>query len=118
MTDCPVVLMENGFMTGNLDRVGIASESVNVQKAKAITRGVAEYFKQIYIEMPKEPEPPVSSTPPVSSSQPPVSSSEPPVSSQQPAESEPEPTESEPKEPSDDDTVSSEPSTSSQEQTP
>ena len=118
MTDCPVVLMENGFMTGNLDRVGIASESVNVQKAKAITRGVAEYFKQIYIEMPKEPEPPVSSTPPVSSSQPPVSSSEPPVSSQQPAESEPEPTESEPKEPSDDDTVSSEHSTSSQEQTP
>ncbi|MEE1278331.1 MAG: hypothetical protein UHE86_04645, partial [Acutalibacteraceae bacterium] len=107
------------FMTGNLDRVGIASESVNVQKAKAITRGVAEYFKQIYIEMPKEPEPPVSSTPPVSSSQPPVSSSEPPVSSQQPAESEPEPPESEPQEPDDeDDTVPSQSPTSSQEQTP
>lgn len=111
MTDCPVVLTENGFITGNIDRTGIASASVNIQKAKAITHGVAEYFKQIYIEMPKEPIQPVSSLPP-------VSSSEPLVSSQQPAESEPEPTESEPQEPSDDDTVSSEPSTSSQEQTP
>ncbi len=106
MTDCPVVLTENGFMTGNLDRIGIASEGVNIQKAKAITRGVAEYFKQIYIEIPKEPTPPVSSLPTISSSEPPVSSS-------QPQESEPNESENESSDESD--TVPSEPQTSSQE---
>ncbi len=49
MSDCPVVLTENGFMSSPLDHAGIVSHTVNVQKARAIARGVADYFLSIRI---------------------------------------------------------------------
>ncbi|MBQ9859643.1 MAG: N-acetylmuramoyl-L-alanine amidase [Clostridia bacterium] len=50
MSDCPVVLTENGFMTSALDHKGIMSDTVNWQKAQAITRGVAKYFLSIRLK--------------------------------------------------------------------
>ncbi|MBQ8683482.1 MAG: N-acetylmuramoyl-L-alanine amidase [Clostridia bacterium] len=47
MTDCPVVLTENGFMSSQRDHPGIISPAVNRQKAKAIAAGVARYFLSI-----------------------------------------------------------------------
>ncbi|MBR6694274.1 MAG: N-acetylmuramoyl-L-alanine amidase [Clostridia bacterium] len=47
MSDCPVVLTENGFMSSPIDRDGIVNENINRDKAKAITRGVADYFLHI-----------------------------------------------------------------------
>ncbi len=44
---CPVVLTENGYMSNSYDLANITSESVNIQKAKAITKGIAEYFLSI-----------------------------------------------------------------------
>ncbi len=44
MTDCPVVLTENGFMTSPRDHTGIISQETNRQKAKAIAQGTADYF--------------------------------------------------------------------------
>ncbi|MBR3594513.1 MAG: N-acetylmuramoyl-L-alanine amidase [Clostridia bacterium] len=78
MTDCPVVLTENGFMSSPVDRDGIVSEAKNIEKAKAMTRAVADYFLSITTD-PTPPESSSSSEPPVSS-EPPMSS-EPPVSS-------------------------------------
>ena len=49
MSDCPVVLTENGYMSSPLDHVGIVSEAVNRQKAQAIAQGVADYFLSIRI---------------------------------------------------------------------
>ncbi len=62
MTDCPIVLTENGFMSSPVDRDGIVSEQSNIKKAKAIAAGVADYFLSIKRETPPEPpviEPPV-----------------------------------------------------------
>jgi len=50
MSDCPVVLTENGFMSSPLDHVGIVSDAVNLKKAQAIAQGVADYFLSIRIE--------------------------------------------------------------------
>lgn len=50
MTDCPVVLTENGFMSSTLDHEGIVSSTVNRRKARAIAQGVADYFLSIRIE--------------------------------------------------------------------
>lgn len=47
MSNCPVVLTENGFMTNQRDYVGIVSSKVNRQKAQAIATGVAQYFLSI-----------------------------------------------------------------------
>lgn len=47
VTSCPVVLTENGFISSPLDFEGISNDSVNTKKAKAIARGVAQYFKTI-----------------------------------------------------------------------
>lgn len=47
MSDCPVVLTENGYMTSALDHQGIVSDAVNWKKAQAITKGVAKYFLSI-----------------------------------------------------------------------
>ncbi len=55
MTDCPVVLTENGFMSSNVDAPSIASDAANLTKAKAIAKGVARYFKEIDIEYIEEP---------------------------------------------------------------
>ena len=113
MTDCPVVLTENGFMTGNIDRTGIASESVNVSKAKAIVKGVAQYFKEISLEIKEEtPLPPVSSSAPPSSSEPPPSTSE-----QTPSEDEPQTSVSSPTS-SDEDAENSQNQNTSEEQNP
>jgi len=41
---CPVVLTENGFITNTYDYANIISDSANSTKAKAIVKGIAEYF--------------------------------------------------------------------------
>lgn len=46
-TTCPVVLTENGFISGSYDFQNIVSGAKNTLKAKAITRGIADYFKSI-----------------------------------------------------------------------
>ena len=50
MSDCPVVLTENGYMSSPIDHTGIVSDAVNLQKAQAIAQGVADYFLSIRIE--------------------------------------------------------------------
>ena len=49
MSDCPVVLTENGYMTSRTDHKGIVSDLTNWNKAKAIAKGVAQYFLSIRI---------------------------------------------------------------------
>lgn len=44
---CPVVLTENGFMSNQFDYGNIIDVNVNLTKAKAITKGIAEYFLSI-----------------------------------------------------------------------
>ena len=46
-TNCPVVLTENGFISNSFDYGNIISDEKNVLKAKAITRGIADYFNSI-----------------------------------------------------------------------
>ena len=47
MSDCPVVLTENGFMSNATDFAGILSATTNAKKAQAIAQGVADYFLSI-----------------------------------------------------------------------
>ena len=47
MSDCPVVLTENGFMSSPLDHTGIVDHDTNLRKAQAIAAGVARYFLSI-----------------------------------------------------------------------
>lgn len=47
MTTCPVVLTENGYISGKIDYPGISDENINSVKAKAIVRGIADYFAGI-----------------------------------------------------------------------
>lgn len=44
---CPVVLIENGYITNPEDFAAITDHNANVQKAQAIARGVADYFRSI-----------------------------------------------------------------------
>ena len=44
---CPVVLTENGYMSNKTDYSNIIDENINLQKAKAITKGIVEYFASI-----------------------------------------------------------------------
>lgn len=46
-TVCPVVLTENGYMSNINDFNNIINDSVNTQKAVAITQGIVEYFRSI-----------------------------------------------------------------------
>ncbi len=46
-TVCPVVLLENGFMSNTADLAGIVDENTQLRKAKAIAKGVARYFLAI-----------------------------------------------------------------------
>lgn len=46
-TNCPVVLTENGFMSNAYDFGNIKNPDKNTEKAKAITRGIADYFRSI-----------------------------------------------------------------------
>ena len=44
---CPVVLTENGFMSNYYDYKNIISSAKNAAKAKAIVRGIVDYFRYI-----------------------------------------------------------------------
>ena len=44
---CPVVLTENGYMSNKYDYDKIKSDKTNTQKAKALTKGIVEYFISI-----------------------------------------------------------------------
>lgn len=46
-TNCPVVLTENGYISNSYDYGNIISEEKNLLKAKAITRGIVDYFNSI-----------------------------------------------------------------------
>ncbi len=59
MSDCPVVLTENGFMSSPLDHTGIVSDYTNWQKAQAITKGVAKYFLSLRLDGYAPPDKPV-----------------------------------------------------------
>ena len=68
MSDCPVVLTENGFMTSPIDHVGIVDHDTNVRKARAIAAGTAQYFLSLRLPQPEptpDPEPPVDPVDPV-----------------------------------------------------
>lgn len=43
-TACPVVLMENGFMTNAADFATMTDEQVQQRKAEAMAKGIAKYF--------------------------------------------------------------------------
>lgn len=47
VTNCPVVLTENGFISNASDYSKILDESVNEQKAAAIVSGIVDYFRSI-----------------------------------------------------------------------
>lgn len=47
VTNCPVVLTENGFMSNPEELAEIASDSFDERRAKALTDGVVDYFKSI-----------------------------------------------------------------------
>lgn len=49
---CPVVLTENGFISNSFDYKNIISDGQNTVKAKAIVRGIAEYFLYISPDKP------------------------------------------------------------------
>ncbi len=59
VTNCPVVLTENGFMSNSFDYNNIINDAKNNQKAEAIVKGIVEYFKvNSYTPPPvEEPEP-------------------------------------------------------------
>ena len=46
-TACPVVLMENGFMSNAADFATMVDQAVQQQKAEAMAKGVAKYFLSI-----------------------------------------------------------------------
>lgn len=46
-TNCPVVLTENGYMSNSYDFGNIKNPDKNTEKAKAITRGIVDYFRSI-----------------------------------------------------------------------
>lgn len=50
ITTCPVVLTENGFMSNAADLAIINNDAKNTEKAKAITRGIVDYFNSIQSE--------------------------------------------------------------------
>lgn len=78
MSNCPVVLTENGFMSNANDLSHIISAASVSRKAAAIAQGAADYFLSIRQDLPV---PPPSSEPSSSSSQPEASSSSKPASS-------------------------------------
>ena len=69
MTACPTVLTENGYFSNTSDFNNINSDSANNKKAKAMVRGIADYFISIqYTPIPDDPEP-EPTPPPTESSQ-------------------------------------------------
>ncbi|MBQ7089408.1 MAG: N-acetylmuramoyl-L-alanine amidase [Clostridia bacterium] len=63
LSDCPVVLTENGFMSSPIDHAGIVDPDVNVRKAQAIAAGVARYFLSIRLPDADPPTPPTTTPP-------------------------------------------------------
>ncbi len=94
ITTCPVVLTENGFLNNNHDYNNIINEGTNWNKAKAMVRGIADYFRSIRFT-PVEDDPPVEEEP----IEPPAESEPLPPVTEPPTESEDEPTEETPSEP-------------------
>jgi len=64
MSDCPVVLTENGFMSNAEDFAGIVDEETNRRKAQAIAAGTAQYFLSIRLPQEQPPVGPVEPTTP------------------------------------------------------
>ena len=57
MTACPTVLTENGYFSNTSDFNNINSDSANNKKAKAMVRGIADYFISIqYTPVPDDTE--------------------------------------------------------------
>ncbi len=77
MSNCPVVLTENGFMSNSYDMSHITSDSQITLKAKAIAAGTVDYFLSIKQNLPVPPvdELPSSSGESSSDTTPPPSSS-------------------------------------------
>ena len=50
MTTCPVVLVENGFMSNQFDYSHISDDKKNTRKANAITQGIVDYFNLFRVE--------------------------------------------------------------------
>ena len=46
-TTCPVVLMENGFMSNAAEYADMEKEEIQQAKVEAMARGVAKYFLQM-----------------------------------------------------------------------
>lgn len=46
-TYCPVVLTENGFISNSFDYSNIVNQDISLKKAKAMTKGIADYFLSI-----------------------------------------------------------------------
>ena len=46
-TVCPVVLTENGYISNKGDFSGIENEQKNIEKARAVTHGIVDYFRSI-----------------------------------------------------------------------
>lgn len=44
---CPVVLTENGFISSSFDYANIINQDISLKKAKALAKGVADYFLSI-----------------------------------------------------------------------
>jgi len=111
VTSCPVILTENGFISNQQDFNGIISDSINTQKATAITQGVLDYFNSFYKNVANDGD---NSYNDDNSANDQTSSEQPPdVEPNQPLESEPEqPSEVEPEQPqepeTDEDTESQE----------
>ena len=69
MTACPTVLTESGYFSNASDFNNIISDSANNQKAKAMVKGIADYFISIqYTPILDDPEP-EPTPPPTESSQ-------------------------------------------------
>ncbi len=103
VTSCPVILTENGFISNQQDFDGIINDSINTQKATAITQGVLDYFNSFYKTVENDndnsynddyennqssPEQPPESAPDTDPEQPPEST--PDVDPEQPPEQKPE----------------------------
>ena len=47
MTACPVVLMENGYLSNPYDADNTTKPEINLLKAQAMAKGIAQYFLEL-----------------------------------------------------------------------
>ena len=52
-TDCPVVLTENGFITNAEEYSDMIRDDFNNECAKALTKGIVDYFVSVQLTDPK-----------------------------------------------------------------